>query len=142
MPSPRFPILIPSRGRAEIATTPRVLDSIGVGYRLVVERDEAEIYAGAFGAERILVLDPEFQERYETCDDLGDTKPRGPGPARNFIWETTLAEGAPWHWVMDDNIALFARLYRNERIPVGDGTIFHAMETFALRYRNVGMVGP
>lgn len=43
---------------------------------------------------------------------------------------------------MDDNIALFARLHQNQRIPVGDGTIFAAMEDFVLRYENVGMAGP
>ena len=43
---------------------------------------------------------------------------------------------------MDDNITLFARLHKNERIPVGDGTIFRAMEDFCLRYKNIGMAGP
>jgi hypothetical protein len=43
---------------------------------------------------------------------------------------------------MDDNITLFARLHENQRIPVGDGTIFHAMEEFVLRYKNIGMAGP
>lgn len=138
---PRFPILIPSRGRAETALTPDALDRLGVPYRLVVEEAEREAYEARWPG-RILTLDPVFQRDYDTFDDLGDSKPRGPGPARNFIWETSIREGADWHWVMDDNISLFARLHRNERVPVGDGTIFHAMETFALRYRNVAMVGP
>jgi hypothetical protein len=43
---------------------------------------------------------------------------------------------------MDDNITLFARLQNNQRIPVGDGTIFYAMEDFVLRYKNIGMAGP
>ena len=43
---------------------------------------------------------------------------------------------------MDDNITLFARLHKNERIPVGDGFIFAAMEDFVQRYSNVGMAGP
>lgn len=140
--NPRYPVLIPSKSRAETATTPRFLDAIGVPYRLVVEADQHDAYAAHFPAEKLLVLDPEYQRTYDTFDDLGDSKSKGPGPARNFIWETTIAEGAPWHWVMDDNIKLFARLHRNQRIPVGDGTIFHAMETFVRRYRNVGQAGP
>jgi len=43
---------------------------------------------------------------------------------------------------MDDNIQLFARLHKNQRIPVGDGTIFAAMEEFVLRYENIAMAGP
>ena len=140
--NPRWPIYIPSKGRAATALTPRFLDRIGVPYRLVVEASERDAYAEHFDADRLLVLDPAYQDEYQTCDDLGDSKSRGPGPARNFIWEHSIDEEADWHWVADDNIKLFARLHRNRRVPVGDGTVFHAMETFAMRWRNVAMAGP
>jgi hypothetical protein len=139
---PRFPLYIPSKSRAETATTPRFLDTIGVPYLLIVEADQRAEYAAHFPEEKLLTLDPAYQDAYDTFDDLGNTKSKGPGPARNFIWEHSIAEGHPWHWVMDDNITLFARLHENERIPVGDGLIFHAMETFCLRYKNLGMAGP
>lgn len=139
---PRFPIYIPSKGRAKIATTPRFLDRIGVDYRLVVEDHEAEEYAARFGEAKIIVLDPAFRETYDTLDDLGASKSYGSGPARNFIWAHSIAEGHAWHWIMDDNILLFARLHKNQRIPVGDGLIFNAMESFVLRYKNVAMAGP
>lgn len=142
MPQPQFPLYIPSKSRADTALTPRFLDSIGVPYRLVVEQQQFDAYAAHFDESKLLVLDPHFQETYETLDDLGDSKSKGPGPARNFIWEHSKSEGHDWHWVMDDNIQLFARLHQNQRIPVGDGTIFAAMEDFVLRYRNVGMAGP
>lgn len=142
MPAPRFPLYIPSKSRAETALTPRFLDTIGVPYRLVVEEPQLEAYRAHFPDEKLLVLDPEYQRTYDTFDDLGDTKSKGPGPARNFIWEHSISEGFEWHWVMDDNIDLFARLHQNKRIPVGDGTIFHAMETFVLRYKNIAMAGP
>jgi hypothetical protein len=90
----------------------------------------------------LLVLDKKFQDEYDTFDDIGYTKSKGPGPARNFIWEHSISEGFKWHWVMDDNIKLFARLHENQRIPVGDGFIFAAMEDFVQRYKNVGMAGP
>jgi hypothetical protein len=139
---PRFPLYIPSKSRAETATTPRFLDSINVPYRLVVEEQQYDEYAQFFPAEKLLILDKTFQDNYNTFDDLGNTKSKGPGAARNFIWEHSIAEGHDWHWVMDDNITLFARLHKNQRIPVGDGTIFHAMEDFVLRYENIAMAGP
>lgn len=141
-PSPRFPIYIPSKSRAATATTPRVLDELGVPYRIIVETEQVDEYAEHFGYEKILTLDARFQDEYETCDELGDSKSKGPGPARNFAWAHALAGGAAWHWVMDDNIALFARMHENERIPVGDGACFAAMEDFTLRYANVAMSGP
>lgn len=140
--TPRFPIYIPSKGRATTALTMPALDRIGVPYRVIVEAEQHDAYAEKWGEDRILILPPSYQDEYATCDDLGRTKSLGPGPARNFAWEHSIAEGHPWHWVIDDNIRLFAALNRNQRIPVGDGTCFHAMETFCLRYRNVGMAGP
>lgn len=45
----RFPVYVPSKGRADCATTPALLDQAGVRYRLVVEPQEAEAYRAAFG---------------------------------------------------------------------------------------------
>jgi hypothetical protein len=139
--NPSYPIYIPSRSRAKIASTPRVLDRMGVPYRLVVEEQQHAEYAEHFSASKLLVLDPRYQETYDAFDDLVD-KPFGPGPARNFAWDHAVDEGAAWHWVMDDNIGYFARLHRNKRLPVADGTILHAMEDFAGRYTSVAMAGP
>lgn len=139
---PRFPLYIPSKSRADNGTTARFLDSINVPYRLVVEEQQYDEYKQYFSADKLLILDQKYKDEYDTFDDLGDTKSKGPGPARNFIWDHSISEGHKWHWVMDDNIALFARLHKNQRIPVGDGTIFHAMEEFVLRYRNIAMAGP
>lgn len=139
---PQFPIYIPSKSRAATATTPRALDAMGVPYRLVVEKQQYREYSEHFPAEKLLVLDLAFRRSYETLDDLGAKKSYGPGPARNFIWQHSIDEGHDWHWVMDDNIILFARLHQNQRVRVGDGLIFVAMEDFCLRYENIGMAGP
>ena len=142
MPQPQFPLYIPSKSRAATATTPRFLDTIKVPYRLVVEQDQYADYALHFDESKLIVLDSKYQDDYDTFDELGNAKSKGPGAARNFIWDHSIGEGHDWHWVMDDNITLFARLHKNERIPVGDGTIFRAMEDFCLRYKNIGMAGP
>lgn len=140
--NPQFPIYIPSKSRAKIGKTARWLETMGVPYRLVVEASQRDEYAAEHGDAKLLVLDPEFQRTYDTFDDLGDTKSKGPGPARNFIWEHARSEGHAWHWVMDDNIVGFFRLHENRRTPLGDGSCFAAMEDFVLRYRNIGMAGP
>jgi len=142
MPSPRWPVYIVSKGRAETRLTARTLEALRVDYRIVVEEQERAAYAAVIDPARVLVLDPAYQERYDTCDDLGATKSRGPGPARNFAWEHAKAAGAEWHWVMDDNIQGFFRLSRNLKTPVGDGTIFRCMEDWCDRYTNVLMAGP
>lgn len=140
--TPRFPIYIVSKGRHETRHTAKALDHMGVPYLVVVEAQEYEAYVAVLGAEKVLVLDKAYQDRYDTFDDLGSTKSKGPGAARNFAWEHSVSAGADWHWVMDDNIKLFAFYNRNLKVPVSDGTILRAMEDFCLRYENVAMAGP
>jgi hypothetical protein len=139
---PRFPVYIPSKSRAAIAVTPRVLDWMGVPWRMVVERSQLDDYRRYWPDDRLIVLDPAFQRSYDTCDDDGDSKSLGSGPARNFIWEHSISEGHDWHWIMDDNIKRFIRLHENRRSAAGDGAPFRIMEEFVLRYRNVAMAGP
>jgi len=141
---PQFPIYIVSKGRAEFTRrlTIRALDAMKVPYRVVIEQQEHEQYCKATDPSNLLILDPQYQETYDTCDDLGATKSRGPGPARNFAWAHAMASGAPWHWVMDDNIYHFYRMNQNVKAWVTDGAIFRAMEDFCLRCANVGMAGP
>jgi len=139
---PQFPLYIVSKGRADSRLTARTLIAMGVPFRIVVERQEADQYADVLGRERVLVLDPAYQRDYDTFDDLGDSKGKGPGPARNFVWDHAISEGHAWHWVMDDNIDGFYRCNRNSKILVSTGAIFRAMEDFCLRYDNVAMAGP
>jgi hypothetical protein len=135
-------VYIPSKSRADIAVTPRVLEQMGVPSRLIVEEQQYRAYRAMYPADRLLVLPPSYQDAYETGDDVGREKSLGPGPARNFAWDHSRSEGHAWHWVMDDNINCFGRLHRNARRRVGDGMVLAAMEDFCLRYVNVGMAGP
>lgn len=115
---------------------------MGVPYFIVVEAQERDAYAAVIDPSRVLVLDKRYQDVYETCDDLGSTKGKGPGAARNFAWDHAIANGAKWHWVMDDNIKQFFRFNRNLKVPAKSGAIFQAMEDFVGRYTNVAMAGP
>jgi SAM-dependent methyltransferase len=142
--NPQFPLYIVSKSRWEHnrRLTSRALEKMRVPYRIVVEAEQRECYAEVIDPAKILVLDPAYQRDYDTCDDLGDTKSKGPGPARNFVWDHAIGEGHAWHWVLDDNIRAFYRLNNNLKNPVGDGTVFCCMEDFVLRYENVVMAGP
>ena len=142
--NPQYPLYIPTKGRSEYMITSRALDKINVPHRLVIEEQEYKKYLEAVNGnkKKLIVLDLSYKNKYELCDSLGLTKSTGPGPARNFIWDYSISEGYPWHWVMDDNIKCFRRMNDAARIKVADGTIFKAMEDFVDRYKNVGMAGP
>lgn len=140
--NPRFPVYIVSKGRWESRLTSKAFEAMGVPYRIVVEEEEHDSYCSVIDPKKILVLDKRYQDAYDPCDNLGSTRTKGSGPARNFVWDHAAALGAKWHWCVDDNIRKFYRLNKNLRVPVDDGTIFRCMEDFVLRYENVAMAGP
>ncbi len=142
--NPQFPLYIPSKGRAfdDNRMTFRHLEAMGVPYHIIVEEQEVDAYRKVIRGGEILVLDKAYQRDYDTFSNLGESLGKGSGPARNFAWDHSVASGAPWHWVMDDNINGFFRLHKNLKTPVADGTIFRCMEDFCLRYENIAMAGP
>src|SRR5262249_40370995 len=119
--NPQFPVYIVSKGRADSRLTAKALERLAVPYRIIIERQEFDAYAAVIDPAKILILNPEYQRRYDAFMPLRDDESRGPGPARNFAWDHSISEGHSWHWVMDDNIRQFRRLNNNRKIPVGDG---------------------
>jgi hypothetical protein len=126
--NPNHPIYIISKGRSEQRLTARALDRIGVPFRIVIEPQEYDLYSAVIDPARILVL---------PFSNLG----QGSIPARNWVWEHSISEGAERHWILDDNIGGFCRFNRNRKINVATGTIFRAAEDFVGRYDNVPMAG-
>lgn len=125
---PKYPIYVISKGRWESRLTSRALEKIGVPYRIVVEPQEHASYANVVDPAKVLTL---------PFSNLG----QGSIPARNWVWEHALSEGASRHWILDDNIGGFYRLHRNLKTPVGSGAIFRAAEDFSDRYSNVAISG-
>ena len=126
--NPDYPVYIISKGRWEKRLTSKALELMSMPYRIVIEPQEYEQYSAVIDPKKILVL---------PFSNLG----QGSIPARNWVWEHSISEGAARHWILDDNIENFKRFNRNKRIKVGDGAIFKAAEDFADRYINVALAG-
>lgn len=88
----------------------------------------------------VLELDMSYKDNYQTLDDLGDTKGKGPGGARNFCWQHSIKNGFKCHWVMDDNIDCFHYLTNNTKFKVRTGEIFRISEDYFNRFDNVSML--
>ena len=127
---PLFPIYIISKGRWDKRWTSRALEEMGVPYKIVVEPQEYENYAAVIDPAKILTL---------PFSNLG----LGSIPARNWVWEHSIAAGAKRHWILDDNLDGFYRMNRNQKTRVGAGgsVIFRAAEDFSDRFENVAMSG-
>jgi hypothetical protein len=125
----RYPICIPSKGRADVQKTGKALDRMGVSYKFFVEDTEGDEYIKHLGADKVVVM---------PFHDLG----QGSIPARNFIWEWAKERGFKRHWTVDDNITSFARMTNNRRLQVRGGGFFQAMEDYVDRFQNIVMAGP
>lgn len=99
----RFPIYIPSKGRWESRLTSKMLEAMGQPYRIVVEPQEYDNYAAVIDPKKILVL---------PFSNLG----QGSIPARNWIWEHSIAEGHKKHWILDCNIRYLLRIHKIQNI--------------------------
>lgn len=126
--NPNYPVYIISKGRWETRLTSKALERMNVPYHIVVEPQEHSEYARVIDPKKILVL---------PFSNLG----QGSIPARNWVWEHAIAQGAARHWILDDNIAAFNRLNRNLQVQVTSGTIFKCAEDFVDRYENVALAG-
>jgi len=140
--NPQFPIYIPSKKRWHSRLTIKSLEYMNVPFSVIVEADEFDDYAKVVDKSKILILPQKYLDEYDTFDDLGFSKSKGPGAARNFAWDHSIEKGFKFHWVMDDNLDAFHRLNRNDKWEVSSGTIFKIMEDFVLRYGNIAMAGP
>lgn len=126
--NPRFPIYIVSKSRWDSRLTSKALEARQIPYRIVIEPQEFEQYASAIDPAKILQL---------PFSNLG----KGSIPARNWIWEHSISEGHERHWVLDDNIRDFYRLYHNLKMRVDSGVTFRIIEDFIERYENIALAG-
>jgi hypothetical protein len=134
MTNPKHPVYIISKGRHETMITSRSLARMKVPHYIAIEPQDEDNYEAA--------LDNFSIRKYVTLliapfSNHGD----GPGRARNWCWDHAISIGAEKHWVLDDNISDFYRLYENQRIRVETGVIFKAAEDFVDRYENVPISG-
>jgi hypothetical protein len=124
---PRYPIYIPSKGRAAHGQTMTLLAHDGVPHFVVVEPQEVALYRRKFPAATVLEL---------PFRDLGSVI-----PARNWIKAHATAAGYERHWQLDDNIGLFRRWWKGKRLPCRAGVALRIAEDFTDRFANIAVSG-
>ena len=127
-PNPKYPMYIVSKGRGDSRLTARFFERTNIPYYIVIEPQDYDEYSCVIDESKILVL---------PFSNHGD----GPGRARNWCWDHSVANGFKRHWVFDDNIKDFSRLYRHRKLPIADGGMFRVIEEFVDRFKNVPISG-
>jgi hypothetical protein len=126
--NPKYPIYIVSKNRGDSRLTSKCLERLGIPYYIVIEPQNYDEYSCMIDEDKILVL---------PYSNSGD----GVGRSRNWVWDHSMSMGFKRHWVMDDNIVDFHRLYGNRILPIGDGGMFRVCEEFVARFKHVPISG-
>lgn len=121
---PRYPVYVPSKGRADKPLTIRMFQSVGIPIRIVVEPGQFDAYAPLLGQGDDLLVLPEDG--------------RGLVYSRNWIKDHATAEGHARHWQFDDDIRYMVRTYRGYRLRCPANACLAIAEDFVDRYENVG----
>jgi len=124
----KYPIYVISKGRWKTGQTTRELSKLGIEHKVVIEPQEYDDYASAVDPARLLIL---------PFSNLG----QGSIPARNWVWEHSIASGAERHWILDDNIVGFVQKNRNQKSKIIDFNPFRDVEMFVDRYENIAEAG-
>jgi hypothetical protein len=128
MGNPNYPVYVISKGRWESRKTVKALILRNIPFHVVVEPQEYDQYSAVIEPQNILTL---------PFSNLG----QGSIPARNWVWEHAISEGAVRHWILDDNIRDFYRLNKNIKYRTDSGDTFKACEDFVDRYENIALAG-
>jgi hypothetical protein len=126
--NPKYPIYVVSKNRGDSRLTVKCLERLKIPYYVVIEPQNYGEYKCVIDPKKILVL---------PYSNSGN----GVGQSRNWVWEHSTQMGFKRHWVMDDNIVDFHRLYGNRILPIGDGGMFRVCEEFVDRFKNVPISG-
>tara|TARA_Y100000310_G_C20627822_1_gene786946 strand:- start:644 stop:1471 length:828 start_codon:yes stop_codon:yes gene_type:complete len=126
--NPKHPIYIISKGRWDSRLTAKALDKMNVPYHIVIEPQEYDEYASVIDKDKILTL---------PFSNLG----QGSIPARNWVWEHSIEQGAKRHWILDDNIRVFYYWNNNKQYRLKCGNTFRVIEDWVNRYKNVAIAG-
>jgi hypothetical protein len=122
----RYPIYIPSKGRADKCLTARALRAEETPFTIVVEEQEREAYGAIYGDECLAVLP--FRDQ-------------GLVPVRNWIKEHATANGHYRHWQLDDDLTCLRQCTKAGREKRAFKQLLPASEDFVDRYSNVAIAG-
>jgi hypothetical protein len=138
---PKYPVYVITYKRWDSRITERALEEMKVPYYLIVDKPDIEKYkAKASSYCTILELPESYRNNYDTFWEKEG--PLCSGPARNFVWDHSVENGDERHWILDDNINGFARLWKNTKYKCISSSVMNAMEDFTDRFENIGLAGP
>ena len=141
--NPQYPIYVISKGRSDSCVTADFLIKMDVPFRIVIEKSDWNDYKRYYDESILLELEEKFRDEYDTyIDNFDESRSKGSGPARNFVWwHAKNIQKSEYHWIIDDNIFGFCYYMNTRRLLAVDGSLFACAEDFINRYENIAVAG-
>ena len=124
--SVKYPVYVPSRGRADVSLTTRELKNSGISFYVVVEPQEYEKYLENYDISSVLKM---------------DHNNRGISYVRNYCKQHSIENGAKFHWQFDDNITSFRYRAPTKNVKCEAFKCIIACESICDSYENIGIAG-
>ena len=121
-----YSIYIPTKGRADIITTSKLLDTENISYKLVIEPQDVKSYKEFFTDEKLVIL-PKNNV--------------GVSGVRTFIKSYSQELGEEYHWQIDDNIKGFKRRIGNKNVEWSGRENIEEIEKYVDEHENIGQAG-
>jgi hypothetical protein len=125
-----YPIYVPSKGRADVAMTIKILTEERLHFYVVIEKEDFESYIESekfcISESQILVLPSSNQ---------------GIAYVRNFCKDHATKAGHEYHWQIDDNIKAFKKMIDLKKVATQSLELFREVENYVGRYSNIGIAG-
>ena len=120
----KYPIFIPSKGRANNCKTANLLLKYSItNFKIIVEPQDYDAYAAVYSTDNLL--------------QLPDNN-RGLAFARKNCRASTNAD---FHWQMDDDVRKFKKRINGKNVECSPEEIFDEVEKYADEHTNIGILG-
>lgn len=122
----KYPVYVPSRGRADVLLTTKELIKSKIPFYVVVEPQEYDLYCEYYNKNDVLKM---------------DKNNGGISYVRNFCKKHSTDMGSKFHWQFDDNITSFRYRGATKNIKTEAMKCIVACETVCDSYENIGIAG-
>ena len=123
----RYPIYVPSKGRADRINVTRLLTEQNIPFTVVVEPQDADDYRQHFRDDQLLVMDKNDQ---------------GIHYVRNYAKQHATEQGTEFHWQLDDDIRSFKVRRDGKNRTTNPAHVLNLVETVTDLYTNIGAASP
>lgn len=134
----KYPIYIPSKGRADICKTAELLQKYDSNFFIVIEEDEFKKYKLNYDEKHLLTIP---QVEIDNYKKKYNKIPKWDLPYKRTWIKKYSEKKEVKHWQIDDNILSINSVNKGKQVKTNPIIALQNIENFIDRYSNIGISG-